>query len=560
MAPTDQPHPSIEESHAAPQAVSSTSKRRAPQRRQRGNRANNPRSPPHGARPIPIAGAPDSTITDTDSAPLSGEDVSIPTAQRRSKKHIRARSSADRAAPVTDVPEGSSLTDTERGSSHATSHAVATPSRTQAAYAGPTFHASPAPSALPVPKFLSKSVPAKVAACIPEPFLGNSEAASPPSPSPAYNPSHHQAANPTLSLLFKADRDERARQNGHAPLSGAFLDSPEQSASRSGNLRSNQDSQMTMNALFPIELDGEGQTQSLSQFSQNAGAHCSVTTPSRMPQGARAVPAADPQSFKDPAVQDLLNRLSLSGQEPVNPSSSHVSAHVPSEPSSRHHTPSPFQDRRSPIRSASGPTTPAPSTNELQSPFHYGNKNLSPLFKAAKADGLRRNSGLRTELTPGIPAGPEQSPFQSRGASRPSMGSTASNSFDLAQHHRRPMQGQQSVGVSNGRIPQTPIKHGYTGRSGSSSQSNNPPSTARSPAAMNKPSAANPFIPSSVRARQFSTPPKGTGSEAPRASTPKASVMAAPSTSASETAAWQTDAQQHSAVDELKRMLKLDGA
>jgi hypothetical protein len=55
-------------------------------------------------------------------------------------------------------------------------------------------------------------------------------------------------------------------------------------------------------------------------------------------------------------------------------------------------TPSPFQ------RSASGPSTPTPSTDQQNRySLHYGNRNLSPLFKAARSETPPRPSSLRQQ-------------------------------------------------------------------------------------------------------------------------------------------------------------------
>lgn len=73
-------------------------------------------------------------------------------------------------------------------------------------------------------------------------------------------------------------------------------------------------------------------------------------------------------------------------------------------PNSQFYDPSPF-NRPVVQRSASGPSTPAPSENTSQYNAHYGNKNLSPMFRAVKNDSPRPNSDLRQEL----PASPVES-------------------------------------------------------------------------------------------------------------------------------------------------------
>lgn len=94
------------------------------------------------------------------------------------------------------------------------------------AYAGPTFHASPAASSLPKPKFFSKSVPSATPASSLQARLDadpNKEQSQTPSPEsedvlePAL-PRPQQAPNARedspLDLFFNAHRAEQARRDG----------------------------------------------------------------------------------------------------------------------------------------------------------------------------------------------------------------------------------------------------------------------------------------------------------------------------------------------------------
>ena len=113
--------------------------------------------------------------------------------------------------------------------------ATATPKRSTA-YAGPTFHASPAASALPIPKFFAKSAqrPPSQPESSASSDTGSSPISSPPSPTPV-SPSRGLVQDlatrqeSPLDILFKADREERARKlnsqgNGN-PLSPPLLHS-----------------------------------------------------------------------------------------------------------------------------------------------------------------------------------------------------------------------------------------------------------------------------------------------------------------------------------------------
>ncbi|KAF1362214.1 hypothetical protein EJ07DRAFT_175431 [Lizonia empirigonia] len=310
------------------------------------------------------------------------DDARPPTAPRTGKKHTRAQPSHDR----TFSPMGAqtSLTDTEATANRTS----VTPLKNQGAYAGPTFHASPAPSALPIPKFLSKSVPAKTAPGPPTPPPDNSsESAGSLSPSPS--PSRAPIAIPTrhedspLDMLFRADKAERAKNTTFSP--GSHPLRPQQHDFN----------------VFPIELDGEGRNSHMSPPLHSPGGHRAVTDPSRVPQ---LKDVQQPNHGND-VMQDLMNRLSMSQKKPSAPAATppRPAAQAPGNVMSPHHTPSPFHSGRPSVnRSVSGPSTPAAAAQDGPD-FFYGNRNLSPMFKAAQGDTPKRNSGLRTEVTADSP-------------------------------------------------------------------------------------------------------------------------------------------------------------
>jgi hypothetical protein len=103
------------------------------------------------------------------------------------------------------------LTGTQPGNMTSSAKPIATPST--AAYAGPTFHASPAPSALPIPSFYSKSVPdspgIKTVKTLREVSQSSNSGSSTP-PAPVPNNLFRREESP-LDFIFKADREEKAR-------------------------------------------------------------------------------------------------------------------------------------------------------------------------------------------------------------------------------------------------------------------------------------------------------------------------------------------------------------
>ncbi|MCJ1483480.1 hypothetical protein MMC06_003647 [Schaereria dolodes] len=100
------------------------------------------------------------------------------------------------------------------------------------AYAGPTFHASPAPSALPIPKFYSRSVPesnrgvykAMMDGNVSEESLDGSE--SSPTLRTSQKTAEPQAREDTpLKMFFDAaDRDEEVRRKKQAPQTAIATD------------------------------------------------------------------------------------------------------------------------------------------------------------------------------------------------------------------------------------------------------------------------------------------------------------------------------------------------
>ena len=159
------------------------------QRRQKGNRAvsSNHVSQPPAALDTAFA----------DSAVLPSEEVQAPSGSRSTKKHTQSQPASDRVLSPTTLAHGS-LTDSEL----APNNPATTPAKAQGAYAGPTFHASPAPSALPIPKFLSKSVPPKSHARPPTPLEEGSDSSTSPTPSPSRAPIAVPSRHRILHWMF----------------------------------------------------------------------------------------------------------------------------------------------------------------------------------------------------------------------------------------------------------------------------------------------------------------------------------------------------------------------
>ncbi|KAF1981819.1 hypothetical protein K402DRAFT_220443 [Aulographum hederae CBS 113979] len=281
------------------------------------------------------------------------------------------------------------------------------------AYAGPTFHASPAPSALPMPKVFSKSVPTDTN----QPSLqtrldqDSDKSVSPPSVAASPSPAELPKPEPSpLDFIFNAAREEQAKKRS----SGGLL-TPESNYQQlvryseppgghgwnnayhsSQHTHSRQTSNTSGKDVFMLELDG---TSRQASPQERMGASRSVTAPSDIPHAA----ASEEQEVTDKLKQLLANMnvnktLSLTPPASLRRSPSGYTSDQPNN--------SPYPSRRSNPRSTSGPTTPinfGPDGNPKH--FHYGNqKNLSPLFQAAKSDSVKQSSKLRTEYTGSSPS------------------------------------------------------------------------------------------------------------------------------------------------------------
>lgn len=526
---------------SASQSGQDISNGRQSQRRSRGGRNHNnaahasPSKPPRGDPSLSEGGGAYTT-----------DDARAPAGPRGGKKHMRGQPSYDRTSAATAAQ--TSLTDTEA----AAPRACATPLKNQGAYAGPTFHASPAPSALPIPKFLSRSVPAKTASGPPTPPPDHSsDSADSPSPSPS--PSRAPIAIPArhedspLDMLFKADKAERAK-NTFSPH--AYPARPQQQQQQDYN-------------VFPIELDGETRN---SHFSpppfQSPGGHRSTTDPSKVPQ----LQDVQQTNKGNDVMQDLMNRLSMSQKKPA--ATVETPPRHAAQPSgnfqSPQFTPSPFNTGRPSVnRSVSGPSTPAQVAQEGPD-FFYGNRNLSPMFKAAQGDTPKRNSSLRTEVTadsptvqkdvfhdfPAIASGNAIDPNKfSRGEPASGAQGTANprrGSLPYGQNQQR--QPDKHVTQTPGRYQQRQDAHqrGRGNFHGSGPRhgrptTNPPPATASRPA-----TTMMSFVPASVSAK-----PKPKPEQQLAASAPPSTAVPPPNISATDTLALEQD---------LKRMLNLNVA
>jgi hypothetical protein len=216
------------------------------------------------------------------------------------------------------------------------------PSKTQAtpikqAYAGPTFHHSPAASALPMPSFYSRSVPAQAPVPIVEDLDEPIDVSLPTESTPT------KRESTPLDFLFDAAR--QARGGSPAAHSGNQSIPPRSPAGKSPAPRDE--------SMFPFELDGAstpGSEGVPSTFSYKERMASAKSTP--IADGTR-----DMDEFERRAKSDALKKLLMHQSPQGSP--------MPHDPNN------PFNARAPQPRHRSGPNTPSQFTGSHEVPDHY---------------------------------------------------------------------------------------------------------------------------------------------------------------------------------------------
>ncbi|TVY88984.1 hypothetical protein LAWI1_G007164 [Lachnellula willkommii] len=261
-----------------------------------------------------------------------------------------------------------------------------------AVYAGATFHASPAPSALPIPSFYSKSVPdspgLKGLRSVQEAPL-TKQSPSPPMPEPSSVKQYHREESP-LDVFFKADREEKARARsassnnitgtaaGPFQPPGASRNARTPPAPNSQNrTRQGHTSKSSGSGMFAMELDGPTSPGSpygpafSTPYAERINAARSGTTPTR----------EVPQQAVDRS--EALKAYLFSGH-PLSPPTTNGGvvngSFSPSSPS------------------ASNGAKTSPVSSRPQQNGHGFNHNSNGSSNRPRPSG--RSSGLRQEVTP----------------------------------------------------------------------------------------------------------------------------------------------------------------
>ena len=305
--------------------------------------------------------------------------------------------------------------------SHTPRRTSATPSQ---AYAGPTFHASPAPSSLPIPKFFSKSVPEVnklkgLAAMMENEASEGAMSLESSDGSPmleraerVHNPVREESP---LDIFFRADREEKARarqSSSRSPLLDSTYTgpSPEVADVPSGNPspvldhvrhHSRHPTGGSTNGLFPIELEDER-----SNSPANPGKRPSP--PTDLSRATSAPSEIMTESVRDEAAKRNASSLALKKLllTPQPQRSNSVATNKSLSEGKKRHTP--------PVRESTGPfapsRTPGPEVRILSRKQPASLPQLQKQFGCTNPDSSPRprppSSNLRQEIS--APQSPEQ--------------------------------------------------------------------------------------------------------------------------------------------------------
>ena len=411
----------------------------------------------------------------------------------------------------------------------------ATETPVKAAYAGPTFHASPAASALPVPRFISKSMPANAEQAGLQARLNEESdqsevpaSSSGSTPKPVLlDPAQDREPTP-IDFLLNADREEKARAgsevgSSQTPDRDSFLQKVKSEPAKHNHSSQNVKEQPMHHSrspsnrdIFPMELDG---TQTESPYSTLKS---TSVRPGSLSTGSNVDLSNPFQHDNEAAAQSLKDLLGVPNtvQSPSTSMSNPFYSHDSSSPQlHRNHS----STSSVPLPGFSTPPATPPETNRRVSPsLHYGNRNLSPLFQAARITPQHRpSSGLRQEVAQEPPPAPAELPATD-GVASPSCGprgqpfssAPLNSKLDARALSRAYLDAQ--IQAANSTIP--PIALPVQSRNAKQTSANAVPFTSlgRESSPFNSPSPASPsgvstsaaseMTPSHTVAREFPTP------------------------------------------------------
>ncbi|KAL9623279.1 MAG: hypothetical protein Q9160_002386 [Pyrenula sp. 1 TL-2023] len=276
----------------------------------------------------------------------------------------------------------------------------------KAAYAGPTFHSSPAPSALPMPSFLSKPVPDAGQTSLRPSHDESEELPDSSSASSASGPTTDTEEKPhpdafgrepsPLDFLFDAARQARQTPHAQSPSALSIVATPgDESPSR--RLQSAKTS--TNGKAFPFEVEGPSEQSDGSigpSFATPYQARMDAAKASRS-EPKIGSPALDEQERK--AKTEALKNLLIKAQSPrsasASPATSRSNVNQREPQTGLPGALAPWQQ----ARHASGPPTPSPgqpgSAGTYIDPFQRSTSQprADPQYRKAQANPTEFSRG-----------------------------------------------------------------------------------------------------------------------------------------------------------------------
>ncbi|KAH0559793.1 hypothetical protein GP486_003696 [Trichoglossum hirsutum] len=357
--------------------------------------------------------------TTADGAAVAG--TSVVTKQRKKRTKVRPKDVQTSPSPI---PPNDSTTPPLAGPARNTpltpGKSSNTPSKT--AYAGPTFHASPAPSALPLPNFFSRSLPpsgSSLQAMLEEDGSDDSDTSSSQDSPPAPVERQIREESP-LDIFFRADKEEKARARRSDVDLGQFdspgsnvaqIGSPSYLRSHSSPFSSGPGRDSTTPEIFAMDSDGGLNSRKPygSAFSTPYNERINTIRANTAPSSIMTQGLSDEEQrkAKTQALKDLLF-----SPQPGRPAALLPQSDEPQYYSDGGHTSqSLLAPRNSSIqRTSSGPSTPVPTSRAYRSPrnsnFHFLHESLLATANGSPSPATRL-SRLRQEVIP--PKSPERS-------------------------------------------------------------------------------------------------------------------------------------------------------
>ena len=242
---------------------------------------------------------------------------SAPDIMQRRKKGRKSHGGITRASGLRPAPSETSLPMPPQQ--------IQTPKRPNEtpvkAYAGPTFHASPAASSLPIPKFISRSVPnvdkasSLTSMMQQEAVDTTSESESSPFLAKSRLTQDHQIREDSpLDIFFQADRDAKAKAQAHIEIP-AGSDGLWSGSATDVRHHSRQPSDSSVGGVFTVEMPGAAAAETAS-----SGTNSERNTPA-----TKTITEADDRDEQRKAQTLELKKLLYSPKPQRSAASSHCS-------------------------------------------------------------------------------------------------------------------------------------------------------------------------------------------------------------------------------------------